>query len=505
MHVAQHPKCKGGQGLKIIIACALGLVIALSHVANAEPMLDPGDSGLRSDIQILADSGIILAPVTTWPISWAAIASDVMSFDKEASMSEVTANAYYRVKAVLRNEMRTGNVEFAWNLSGAAKPTELRTFENTPRENGEASAGLRWMGDAFAFRLEGQAESNAQDNQTYRMDNSYLAYVWKNQIFAISTQNRWWGPGWDGSLILSSNARPIPAITIQRNLSTPFETKWLSWIGPWSYSFIYGQMEHNRDVPLARFMGFRFDFRPLSGLEIALSRTAQWCGSGRPCSFGTFWDVLTASGENTGSGQSNANEPGNQLAAIDVRWAPNPKKWPLAVYVQGTAEDEAGNLPSRWIGLGGLEVWGQSHLDWLPGTYRFHIEYANTLIDFYKNDPLYNLAYNSSIYTTGYRYRGRVVGHSMDNDGEMLSFGLILDQENGIYWNALLRRVRLNTNSNPTNSVAAVEESLWNVQLIRRWPTPVGDIKAGIGYDFYDNGSPMSDEGRIFLEWRNSY
>ena len=29
----------------------------------------------------------------------------------------------------------------------------------------------------------------------------------------LSVTDRWWGPGWDGSLILSNNARPIPAIT----------------------------------------------------------------------------------------------------------------------------------------------------------------------------------------------------------------------------------------------------------------------------------------------------
>ena len=34
----------------------------------ADPWLAPGDEGLRSDIQLLADAGILRGPVTTWPL-----------------------------------------------------------------------------------------------------------------------------------------------------------------------------------------------------------------------------------------------------------------------------------------------------------------------------------------------------------------------------------------------------------------------------------------------------
>ena len=37
--------------------------------AEADPWLAPGDEGLRSDIELLADAGILHSPVTTWPIS----------------------------------------------------------------------------------------------------------------------------------------------------------------------------------------------------------------------------------------------------------------------------------------------------------------------------------------------------------------------------------------------------------------------------------------------------
>ena len=43
----------------------------------ASPALQPGDIGLRHDIQVLADYGVIRGPVTTWPLSWDAIAADL--------------------------------------------------------------------------------------------------------------------------------------------------------------------------------------------------------------------------------------------------------------------------------------------------------------------------------------------------------------------------------------------------------------------------------------------
>ncbi len=53
---------------------ALLLMVATSY---ASPALQPGDVGLRHDIQVLADYGVIRGPVTTWPLSWDAIAADL--------------------------------------------------------------------------------------------------------------------------------------------------------------------------------------------------------------------------------------------------------------------------------------------------------------------------------------------------------------------------------------------------------------------------------------------
>ena len=44
----------------------------------------------------------------------------------------------------------------------------------------------------------------------------------------------WWGPGHDGSLIRGDASRPVWRDGT-RAVQNAFETKWLSWIGPWQY------------------------------------------------------------------------------------------------------------------------------------------------------------------------------------------------------------------------------------------------------------------------------
>ena len=63
----------------------------------------------------------------------------------------------------------------------------------------------------------------------------------------------------------------------------------LRWLGPWRFSTFMGQLEEDRDYPEALLFGMRFESRPLPSLQIAASRSAQWCGEGRPCDLSTFW------------------------------------------------------------------------------------------------------------------------------------------------------------------------------------------------------------------------
>jgi hypothetical protein len=371
------------------------LAVCAIQPASAGPAIAPGDLALRHDIQVLADYGIIKGPVTTWPLNWNAIAADIDAPGDRTRLPNAVVDTMYRVQRRAERALQRNAPRFSAGLSAAEEPTRIRSFQNTPREQAELSAGMLWSDYRFVVDLNVQGVDAPADGDDVRADGSLLGINIGNFTFAASTMERWWGPSWDGNLILSNNARPIPSITINRNLTSPFDNRFLAWIGPWDLSLIFGQLESERFVPDARVFGMRFNFRPLPSLEIGLSRTAQWCGEGRPCDFGTFTDLLIGNDNIGDEGITAENEPGNQLAGIDVRWSNRLFGTPMAVYGQWTGEDEAGGFPSRALAMGGAEISGSSaNGRW---SFRWYAELAGTSCKFISDD-IFNCDYNHTIY-----------------------------------------------------------------------------------------------------------
>ena len=226
---------------------AIAAVYLMHGSALGEPWLPPGDTVLRSDIQLLADSGVLQVPITTWPLAWGNIDAAVGSASI-ADLDSVVAQALQRVRERLRVETRVGfAVREGW-LAASSQPRVMRNFENTPREKGEIGARITWMGQRFAAKVEGRAVSNLSGQDSFRLDGSYVGMAVGNWMLSLGYPEQWWGPGWDGSLILSTNARPTPQISINRNLSIPFESRWLRWIGQWSLTSFMSQLDDVSDV-----------------------------------------------------------------------------------------------------------------------------------------------------------------------------------------------------------------------------------------------------------------
>ena len=352
------------------IRWVLILVLGLHTVVFAAPQAQPGDVGLRHDIQVLADYGAISGPVTTWPISWDAVLADLEAVKaNDVVLPNKVLPTFDRVLARAQRETRRGEFAFKAGISAADSPTNIRSFADTPREEGEIRAGGAWFSDNFSIDLNASYADNPADGEDVRADGSQLGVDLGNWSIAASTYDRWWGPGWDGSLILSNNARPIPSLVIGRNRTQAFESKWLSWMGPWDLQVMFGQLEEERAVPNAQFFGMRLNFRPLKGLEFGLSRSAQWCGDGRPCGLDTFWDLLLGKDNIGDDGIGEENEPGNQMAGFDVRWTNLWFETPVSLYGQMIGEDEAGGFPSRYLAQFGIEgSWitqGQTSYRWI--------------------------------------------------------------------------------------------------------------------------------------------
>jgi hypothetical protein len=478
----------------------LGVCAALAaDVASAAPWIAPGDEGLRSDIQLLADAGILRGPVTTWPLSWPDVARDALAADAR-DLDQAQSEALMRVQRVARRAADRGFSGFGVRASGANEPVQLRSFAASPREEGEVELRASWLTSYLSLNLQGTYAVDPDDGKDFRPDGSYLGFNIGNFMVSAGYMERWWGPGWDGGLILSTNARPIPSVTVERNYTDPFKSRWLSWIGPWRASVALGEAEsHDVPVPNVRFLAARVNFKPRPWLEFGLTRTAQFCGGDRECDWGTFVDMLLGRDNQLDDGSSDG-QPGNQMAGYDMRLRSPWRAVPLAFYTQWIGEDEAGGLPSKFIGQFGLETWGSAAI----GGWRLRAEYSDTACNFSRENPEFNCAYRNGIYPQGYTYRGRILGHSMDNDSRMFTMGAILSRPDGDVWSLTVRSAKLNRDGGE-HALSDVPADLDNVELRYSRGLGAGSVTAGLGY--LDSSISDGSNSRLhgFLTWQQGF
>ncbi len=480
---------------------SLIVLFLLGPAALAGPWIDPGDAGLRHDIQVLADAGVITGPVSTWPLSTADLSLALETVPDDLSGEAKAALA--RVGRRLEAAREVGKITVVGHVSAAQHPQEIRSFEDEPRDTGEIGAGFEWTGDRYALRLQGQWVDDPDDGKEWRADDSYLGVALGNWMLAASTSERYWGPGWQSSLMLSNNARPIPAFTLERNLTTPFESRWLSWIGSWDLAVMWGFLDDDRAVPNARVFGGRFDFRPLDSLEIGISMLGLWCGSGNDCGLDEIGDLATGGG---------SSDEYDRLGGFDVRWSGTVFHTPLALYTHIIGEDfgDGGTrllFPSKVLGQFGAETWG--YLENL-GSYRIFLEWADTECDFslYRNvtgdggggKP--GCAYRNSNYKSGETYRGRSFAHSFDQDSSIYTLGGILNDIEDRSWFATVAFGNINRKGAHLSTVAFNKTSYQAVELIHSRSLDRLTLGMGLGFEHRDDKvtNQTQDDVRAFVE-----
>jgi hypothetical protein len=448
---------------------------------------------------MLADAGILHGPVTTWPLSWPDVARDALAADDGKLDSDVS-EALLRVQRLARSAASGGYAGSGLRASGARDLSPIRGFAETPREDGELAVRASWLTPHLALNLQGAVVADPADDKKFRADGSYLGVNIGNFMISGGFMERWWGPGWDNSLILSTNARPIPSLTLERNYTDPFKTRLLSWIGPWRASIAVGEAEaHDVAVPKVRFLAMRVNFKPRPWLEFGLSRTAQWCGGDRPCGWSTFKNMLIGHDNQTVDGAPSEAQPGNQMAGYDMRLRSPWRALPVAFYTQWIGEDEAEGLPAKFLGLFGAETWGGSRF----GSWRLRAEYADTACNFSRQEPLYNCAYRNGIYPQGYTYRGRNIGSSMDNDSRMTSVAALLNRPNGDTVSLTLRKMELNRDGGP-HQITQTPLDVDNVELRYSRALGAGRISAGVGYDD-ESLAAFDSRTHGFVTWQQGF
>lgn len=472
-----------GRGL---LAAALLLFCTCSF--GASPLVAPGDYQFRHDLMLLGDAGLLSGPLNMWPVSLPQIGAGLtVDAIAERELSPAVAAALARVQWRLRRAQELG-AGGGVRLRVGTEPQFLRSFGDTPRGETEVGAHVHWTTDRFAGELRlSYVDEDPADDDEWRLDGSWLGVILGDWMLAATKYQRYWGPGWQGGLILSNNARPRPGVTLRRMRAEPFDSWLLSWIGPWHMAVFVEHLGENRAVPNVLFAGMRFAFMPFETLEIGISRTSQFGGEGRHVGFDTIVNVITGQTTSTNPAVGSAEDI-NQLGGFDLRWR---IPWiNAALYGELIGEDEEGSLPTLIIGQGGLEFWGG--FGGSGSSWRLILEYADTKADLLdsnerEGDAEFGIAYNNGSFPTGYRYRNRVLGHPIEGDALLSSARLLVSFAGGSFINLAYLEGELNraaaagVGRGGRNTLTTFNEDVTQIELSWHRQFAFGKIELGVG------------------------
>lgn len=141
-------------------------------------------------------------------------------------------------------------------------------------------------------------------------------------------------------------------------------------------------------------------------------------------------------------------------------------------------------------------------------SWRAHLEYADTTCNFYGNTPEFGCAYTHSIYSDGYQYRDRAIGHSIDGDSRQTAVGAMIVNGDGSSWEIAGQTAKVNRrNANPVHSVAASSTKIWSADVYHRRQLLGGALKIGIGYEDRQSelSSESTDDVRGQVEWTTNF
>lgn len=246
------------------------------------------------------------------------------------------------------------------------------------------------------------------DDVRVDLQKGYLKIAPWNIELEAGRDSLWWGPGRHGSLLLTNNAEPLNLVKLSN--PRPFELPWIfRYLGPFKYTAFLSRLEEHRDFAHAELGGLRLNFKPWENFEIGLSHTFIFGGRNGPSDRDFLEYLKILSFVEFGGGP---NDNTNQLASVDFRWR-MPFLNNAEAYLEWGGED-SGFKPH-------IKELIFQDLGYLVGLYfprltcdgrtDLRLEYADNV-----SERDFSYWYGHSIYTSGYTYRGRVLGHPMGPD-----------------------------------------------------------------------------------------
>jgi hypothetical protein len=504
--------------------------------AVSGPWLTPSESWIssanlatKSDVTLLADYGFISAPILTWPIAWDNIGPSLLSVHSKKKLKHappIVQQAYFRLLAQYRSAIEH-TLKPAVYLSGGHDINPFRTFDYQPRSDFQGGISFEKQGVHWAGKLATNYGNYNDVSRDIHFDDSYIYGFLGNWGIGFDKLNNWWGPGYSSSMIFSANPPPLAKVTIQRMQARAFESKWLSWIGPWSLttSLSMGGPEVPEPHPLIWL--FNLSVRPLESLQFSLSRSSVFAGENRPPNWQMISNLLTADDNCDpniyGAEYCQRNTPGNEIWELAADW--NMYKTfqvPLDVYLQTTFNDRIPSdsymwvydrwhavfptlnppVPARTAFLAGISTW-LSVKEQLLRLYA-EFEYTHQYAYYFWGEFVNN------IYGGGYPYiyYGKLIGSTIGSEATGYTVGAILNEENGSSDSFLARFIQLNQYDFALEwgYPFSRQDVLWlSYNRSFKLPYELGQLSGQVGYIQSLAGSGLKSSPSAYISWTKNF
>jgi hypothetical protein len=446
---------------------AVALLFGLTN-AWAAPWAEVGDAQLRSDIETLANAGVIDNLTTEWPVPWTRILERLAISGALRNQPEYVVDAAERIRSQAAAQMTQDITSFSAYIDATNAPEVVRGFDALGRQNVQTQGTLSWNGESTFIQLSAGIKSHDHfDSQTLMLDGTYIAKQIGGVAVYAGYLTHWWGPGWISALSLSNNAVPIPQIGISRIETTPSQSKWWSWMGPWQAEFFLGELEGDL-LPVHTLVdGLRFNFNPAPGLDIGLERMDEWCGRGHPCNPENYFNLT-----NTNASPSKTNDQGD----IDIKYSHKLGDVDLSASLQVMNEDSNPFYHSATSHLFGLTGWvpvGQTRV-------RITAEFTDSITTqqiFSFGDYFYGFAYNDYKYLGGMRNLDRALGFSLDDDSKLMTLQASWLGAHHITWTVSYHHADINA-AIPTGATIYAILPVYNFVSSAPVPISIGEARA---------------------------
>lgn len=419
------------------------IFFSISLVCNADIWLNNSDSKIKNDIKFLENiCGIHANLYLSLPVPKSKVISYLDMVIQNSDVSECVATATIFKKAMIK-EIYLNKTSIG--IQSKANKHILQDINQRWYENNIIFLRNNGVSGNISYQLN--IIKDIDNNKEY-FDESYISYLYKNQIVTLGKQSYWWSPSKETSLILSNSSRPQLGISVSNNRPFNINKFFLKYLGDINYDVFIKKLERNREIPNALLFGNRININPNKDLTISLLRIAQFGGKGRTTNTKSLKNMILGK-DTTNSELSFYEQPGNQIAGIDITYSPYNN---IRLYAQYIGEDGLDPIiddrwigaifPSKRFGLGGISL---SNFNKKNLPYTIYLEHANT------DSGFKNVTYNHSLYKSGLRYYDRPIGAHIDADSHISSIIYESTIESKSYIKLKFSKVSINQNSSQNN------------------------------------------------------